>query len=94
LSISLGFRRKDFELILDDVAKLCKAGIVHADLSEFNILMDDRGPYLIDVGQAVLLSHPQAGDFLRHDVGNLVKYFSHHGAEADLEECLKKVKGK
>ena len=86
--------QKDFELILEDVAKLYAAGIVHADLSEFNILMDDRGPYLIDVGQAVLLSHPQAEDFLRHDIENLVKYFSHHGVKADLEECIRKVKGK
>lgn len=84
--------QEDLRLLLDDVAKLYSAGIVHADISEFNILMDDRGPYLIDVGQAVLLTHPSAQEFLLHDVSNLVKYFSQHGAKADLEECMERVK--
>ncbi|MBS3068801.1 serine protein kinase RIO [Candidatus Micrarchaeota archaeon] len=84
--------QEDSNLILKDIAKLHAAGIVHADISEFNILMDDRGPYLIDVGQAVLLTHPQAEDFLLHDVENLVKYFSHHGVDADIGECLKKIR--
>lgn len=85
---------KDLGLILDDLRRFYEAGIVHADVSEFNIIMDDRGPYLIDVGQAVLLTHPSAEEFLRHDVENLVKYFLQYEIRADLEECIRKVKGR
>ncbi len=50
------------------------AGLVHADLSEFNILYSDR-PYIIDMGQAVTLDHPRARAFLVRDIANVNRYF-------------------
>lgn len=67
---------KDYQLILDDLKKLYSAGLVHSDVSEFNILMTDKGPYLIDCGQAVLTTHPQAAEFYARDLQNLKNYFS------------------
>jgi RIO kinase 1 len=51
-----------------------EAGLVHADLSEFNILFSDR-PYIIDMGQAVTLDHPRARPFLARDIANVNRYF-------------------
>lgn len=67
---------KDYELIRGDLQKLHDGGLVHADVSEYNLLMTDKGPYLIDVGQAVLTSHPRAEEFYARDLANLQKYFS------------------
>jgi RIO kinase 1 len=52
-----------------------KAHLVHADLSSYNILFWDDTPYFIDVGQAVLLQHPQAHAFLQRDLHNLAVFF-------------------
>ena len=51
-----------------------KAELVHADLSEFNILYGDK-PYLIDMGQSVTRDHPRALPFLMRDIRNINRYF-------------------
>ena len=54
---------------------LC-AGIVHGDLSEFNILIDAHGPVIIDLPQAVDASaNNNAARMLERDVNNLASYF-------------------
>jgi RIO kinase 1 len=52
------------------------AELVHADLSEFNILYGDK-PYLIDMGQSVTLDHPRALQFLMRDIRNINRFFAH-----------------
>jgi RIO kinase 1 len=52
-----------------------KAKLVHGDLSEYNILVPNGYPVLIDFAQAVTLEHPQAREFLRRDIENLNHYF-------------------
>lgn len=61
--------------IIEDARKLYANKLVHADLSEYNILMKDEVPYLIDFGQAVHIKHPNAMDFLHNDVKNILNYF-------------------
>jgi RIO kinase 1 len=51
-----------------------KADLVHADLSEFNILYGDK-PYFIDMGQSVTRDHPRALQFLMRDIRNINRYF-------------------
>lgn len=86
--------KKDLESILTDVKKLYKAGLVHADISEFNIMQTKRGPYLIDVGQGVLLNHPMAEEFLLRDVNNILRYFKRkYGIRKDVEKVLMRIKG-
>ena len=82
---------QDAESILEDVRKMYHAGLVHADLSEYNIL---RGvvPYLIDLGQGVILSHPRAEEFLARDLRNILRYFEKRGIKREFEEVLKWVK--
>ena len=47
-------------------------GLVHADLSEFNILYDEGEPVIIDMGQSVTLDHPMARKFLERDIANVI----------------------
>lgn len=49
--------------------------LVHADLSEFNILFQDGQLVIIDVSQAVEHDHPHAFDFLRKDCTNISEFF-------------------
>ncbi len=51
-----------------------KAELVHADLSEFNILFRNK-PYLIDMGQSVTRDHPRALSFLMRDIRNINRFF-------------------
>ncbi|MEK6976778.1 MAG: serine protein kinase RIO [Candidatus Hydrothermarchaeota archaeon] len=71
-------------------ALYCRAGLVHADLSEYNILMRDGTPYIIDLSQAVVIEHPQAQEFLRADVRNMANYFRSY-LEVDEGEMLKYI---
>ena len=80
-----------FEKVLGNVKKLYKAGMVHADLSEFNILNHEQEPVFIDWSQATTTRHPQADDFLRRDLKNIVKYFNKQGLRLDKEEVYKQV---
>ena len=63
-------------------AMWCKARIVHADFSEFNILyVADRVPRLhfIDFGQAVEITAPNAKDLLMRDCANITSFFRKRG---------------
>lgn len=55
------------------------ARLVHADLSEFNIFKHGSERVLFDMGSAVLTSHPQALEFLRRDLTNMVRFFKKRG---------------
>ncbi|MEM2930614.1 MAG: serine protein kinase RIO [Thermoproteota archaeon] len=52
-----------------------KAGLIHADLSEYNVMMWNEKPFIIDLSQAVPTTHPLAGEFLRRDVENINRFF-------------------
>jgi RIO kinase 1 len=71
--------QKIFDEIITFISLMYNAGIVHADLSEYNILMFRQKPYIIDVGQAVLLEHPSSAEFLKRDIHNIVHYFKKYG---------------
>jgi RIO kinase 1 len=49
--------------------------LVHADLSEYNILFHDDKPWIIDVSQSVEHDHPRSLDFLRMDIKNISDFF-------------------
>lgn len=74
---------------------VCKAGYVHADLSEFNVLIDGNEDVLIiDWPQAVKLGEPSSEEKLRRDVHNISRYFARkYRLEVDEDEALRFVKG-
>ncbi|KAK3513950.1 hypothetical protein QTP70_032806 [Hemibagrus guttatus] len=55
-----------------------EARLVHADLSEFNMLYHDGDAYIIDVSQSVEHDHPHALEFLRKDCSNVNEFFQKH----------------
>ena len=62
--------------LLHQVVLMLCAGVIHGDLSEFNILVDDEGPVIIDLPQAIDAAHnTEAGVMLERDVANLASYF-------------------
>ncbi len=80
-----------FEEVLKNVKRLYKkAELVHADLSEYNIMFLDK-PYLIDMGQAVLIDHPRAIEYLKRDLRNLIRFFSKFGVKYDLDELFEEI---
>ena len=62
-------------LLIKDVVRMLCAGLVHGDLSEFNILIDTDGPVIIDLPQAVDASaNNNAARMLERDTKNLAAY--------------------
>ena len=51
------------------------AGLVHGDLSEYNVMVFRDTPYIIDVSQSVRVEHPNAHQFLYRDIVNIVRFF-------------------
>ena len=81
-----------FETLIDYVSKMYKkADLVHSDISAFNVLMFEDKPYLIDLGQGVLIEHPNALGYLRRDISNLVSYFNKFGIRADANKIFDKI---
>jgi len=65
-----------FKGILLDVRKMyLRAGLVHSDLSEYNVMIWRGRHYIIDVSQSVKKTHPNAMDFLKRDLRNIHRYF-------------------
>lgn len=64
------------QLLHQVVLMLC-AGVIHGDLSEYNILVDAEGPVIIDLPQAIdAAGNTEAASMLERDVDNLATYFS------------------
>lgn len=69
-------------LLIREVVRMLCAGIVHGDLSEYNILMDADGPVIIDLPQAVdAAANNNAAGMLGRDVDNLAAYFGRFAPE-------------
>ncbi len=79
--------------VIEDLVRLIrKVKLVHGDLSEYNILLVNELPYMIDVSQAVPLTHPKAEDLFYRDVDNLVRYFTSKGVETSRETIIDEVR--
>ncbi len=62
--------------ILDNVARGYRsAELVHSDLSEYNVLLWNSKPWIIDVSQAVTTTHPRALEYLKRDVTTIIRFF-------------------
>lgn len=83
---------KFLDITLKQVKMLYKSSLVHADLSEYNILVQNGKPYFIDFGQAVVVKHPNAMAFLERDVTNVLNYFSKvYKIKRDYEKTMREI---
>jgi RIO kinase 1 len=81
-----------FDKIIESIKRLYKKGIVHADLSAFNILNFNEIPVFIDMSQATITKHPRAEEFLERDVKNICNFFNKIGLKVNEESVMKKIK--
>ena len=74
--------RRHHRTLLDEVIRMLIAGVIHGDLSEFNILVAADGPVIIDLPQAVdAAGNNHAKAMLERDVTNLANYFGRFAPE-------------
>jgi len=85
--------KRIFEKIVEYISVLYNRGkLVHADLSEFNILYSEGEPVIIDMGQSVTLDHPMARRFLERDIANVAHYFKKKYNVGSPEEIWAKLR--
>ena len=66
----------DFNIMIRNIVRMLCAGLVHGDLSEFNVLLDAQGPVIIDLPQAVdAAANNHAESMFERDVNNITAYY-------------------
>ena len=74
--------REYHHTMIRQVVRMLCAGIIHGDLSEYNVLVDSTGPVIIDLPQAIdAAANNQACKMLLRDVANLATYFGQFAPE-------------
>jgi RIO kinase 1 len=81
-----------YEVVQEYTTRLYDAGIVHGDLSEYNIVVQDSQLYVIDLGQAVTIHHPNSDQFLERDCRNVANFFARQGVDTSPDELLAHVR--
>lgn len=77
VSMSAEQAEEDHAVVMEYIKRMLCAGLVHGDLSEFNVLLDPWGPVIIDLPQAVdAAANNNAFSMLRRDVGNMTRYYA------------------
>jgi RIO kinase 1 len=84
---------RDYEQAISIIKNLYQlAKLVHGDYSEYNIFKTKNGLILFDLGSAVDLRHPNAQEFLKRDINNIIRFFSKRGIDVnDPEKILEEI---
>ena len=92
VQLSADTAREYHAFLIQQVVRMLCAGIVHGDLSEFNILVGSDGPVIIDLPQAVdAAGNNHAKDMLVRDVANLANYFGQFAPELLTTQYAKEI---
>lgn len=84
--------RHDHAVVIQDVIRMLCAGVIHGDLSEFNVLVDEHGPVIIDLPQAVdAAANNNAKAMLERDVRNMTNYYSQFAPELSKAHYAKEI---
>ncbi len=79
------------DLIIADMKKLYTKGLIHGDLSSFNILNWNEIPYFIDFSQATMLKAPNSHELLERDVKNVCQFFRKLGMDLAEETIFNRI---
>ncbi|NYT19986.1 MAG: serine/threonine protein kinase [Methanosarcinales archaeon] len=96
-SILVKTRLLEPEWVLDEILSQIKIvyseGIIHSDLSEYNIFVSDEGVEFIDWPQYVTVEHPHADELLERDVFNVLTHFRRkYNMDKDMDEVISQIK--
>ncbi len=80
-----------FNATLENMKRLYRAGMVHADLSAFNILNFNDTPVFIDFSQSTTSINPEFDEYLRRDIKNILLYFHKKGITLTASEVYQHV---
>ncbi|MGE8362992.1 PA4780 family RIO1-like protein kinase [Pseudomonas sp.] len=84
--------REFHAFMIQEIVKMLCAGLVHGDLSEFNVLLGPEGPVIIDLPQAVdAAGNNHAFRMLERDVGNMAAYFGQYAPELKYSKYAKEM---
>lgn len=84
--------REFHAFMIDEIVKMLCAGLVHGDLSEFNVLLGPYGPVIIDLPQAVdAAANNHAFTMLERDVRNMAEYFGQFAPELRYTRYAKEM---
>ncbi|CDF86174.1 RIO1 family serine kinase [Pseudomonas knackmussii B13] len=84
--------REFHAFLIRQIAMMLCAGLVHGDLSEFNVLVGPDGPVIIDLPQAVdAAGNNHAFRMLERDVGNMAAYFGRFAPELKFTHYAKEM---
>jgi RIO kinase 1 len=75
-----------YEVVREYMCRLFNAGLVHGDLSEYNIIFYEGQLVIIDLGQAVTIHHPNYDEFLQRDCENVANFFARQGVDTDGDQ--------
>lgn len=90
--IALSNPQECLDIILDEVKATLSLGIIHADLSEYNIIVRGEEIKIIDWPQAVKTDHPNASGLLERDVNNILRFFARkYKIDLSLKDAMDKV---
>ncbi len=82
ISMSAEQAREDHEIVMNYIMRMLCVGVIHGDLSEFNVLVDEYGPVIIDLPQAVdAAANNSAKRMLTRDVDNITNYYAQYAPE-------------
>jgi RIO kinase 1 len=92
VSMSAEQALEDHAEIIRDVVRMLCVGLIHGDLSEFNVLVDDYGPVIIDLPQAVdAAANNNAQWMLERDVNNMRDYYAQFAPQLKDTDYAKEI---
>jgi len=80
--------------VIENMKKLHMAGLVHGDLSPFNILNHNEKPVFIDFSQCTSFENPLAKTYLERDIRNITNFFKKLGVNITEDELKKQTAAK
>jgi len=92
VELSAEVAQEDHKIMMHSIKLMLCNGIVHGDLSEFNVLLDEYGPVIIDLPQAVNAStNNNAESMLKRDVNNITTYYAQFAPELSKTQYAKEM---
>jgi RIO kinase 1 len=83
---------EDHAVMMEYVKRMLCVGLIHGDLSEFNVLVDEYGPVIIDLPQVVdAAANNHAESMLARDVNNMTAYYAQFAPELSQTKYAKEL---